>query len=119
FVRGDVGQPPIRTASADVVLARYVLWLLSDPAGVLRRWARLLRPAGKLVLVEDRWWLAPRGIRRDLLDVVGCALPGAAVARLDDEDLWGGPIGDERIVVMAGPAPTHRAGGRRRDPDTT
>ena len=42
--------------SVDAVLARHLLWTLPDPLAALARWVRLVRPGGRLVLVEGRWW---------------------------------------------------------------
>ncbi len=53
--QGDAGDPAYALASCDVVLARHVLWALPDPEQALARWVRLLRPGGRLVLVEGRW----------------------------------------------------------------
>jgi ubiquinone/menaquinone biosynthesis C-methylase UbiE len=52
---GDAAAPRYPPASADVVLARHVVWALPDPADALRRWAEPLRPRGRLVLIEGRW----------------------------------------------------------------
>ena len=52
---GDAADPPLAEAAYDVVLCRHVLWALPDPAAALRRWVRLLAPAGRLLLVEGRW----------------------------------------------------------------
>ena len=53
---GDAADPPGDAGTYDVVLARHVLWALPDPSAALARWVRLLRPGGRLVLVEGRWW---------------------------------------------------------------
>jgi ubiquinone/menaquinone biosynthesis C-methylase UbiE len=37
FRQGDAHAPPVEAASADVVLARHVLWALTDPLSALRR----------------------------------------------------------------------------------
>lgn len=55
---GDAADPPVRRHAFDVILARHVLWTLPDPPAVLRRWVGLLRPRGRLVLVEGRWGAA-------------------------------------------------------------
>jgi SAM-dependent methyltransferase len=47
---GDAAHPPVEEASYDAVLATFVLFFLDDPGAVLRRWARLLRPGGRLGL---------------------------------------------------------------------
>lgn len=52
FLLGDAAEPPVAAGAYDVVLARHVLWMLPDVAAVLRRWVSLLRPGGRLVLVE-------------------------------------------------------------------
>lgn len=52
---GDAAEPPVVEGRFDVVLVRHLLWALPDPVAVLRRWARLLRRGGRLVLVEGRW----------------------------------------------------------------
>src|SRR5438045_899489 len=103
FALGDVTTPALREATVDVVLARYILWLLREPVDVLRRWSRLLRPGGTIVLIEDRWWPGPGGRPRDLLSIVGAAIPGAAVHRLEDGDLWGDVMEDERVAVVSHP----------------
>jgi SAM-dependent methyltransferase len=53
---GDVAYPPIEPASVDVVLARHILWTLPDPQPALACWRTLLRPGGRFLLVEGRWW---------------------------------------------------------------
>src|SRR4051794_38557921 len=55
LVRGDAADPPFDRRSADVVLCRHVLWALPDRDAALANWTRLLRPGGRLVLVEGNW----------------------------------------------------------------
>jgi SAM-dependent methyltransferase len=47
FERGDAADPPFAPASFDVVLSRYVLWTMVDPAWTLSNWLLLLRPGGR------------------------------------------------------------------------
>ena len=75
ITEGDAFAPPLAAATYDVVLSRHVLWALPDPVEALRRWTALLRPDGRLVLVEGSWvtgagltadqvavrWRPPRG----------------------------------------------------------
>ena len=70
WILGDASAPSLDHASVDVVLCRHVLWALPDPAEVVARWVRLLRPAGRLVLVEGFWHTGaglhhPRRVRSD------------------------------------------------------
>ncbi|MFN8157167.1 MAG: GNAT family N-acetyltransferase [Candidatus Nanopelagicales bacterium] len=104
-VTGDASYPPWPAGSVDVVLARHVVWALPDPAGSLGRWLGLLRPGGRLVLVEG-FWHTGAGLHADelvaLLDAHGC---DSEVVVLDDPQLWGGPLRDERYAVVAQPRP--------------
>jgi SAM-dependent methyltransferase len=55
FLEADAAAPPLDAAAYDVVLSRHVLWAMDSPAAALDRWIALLRPAGRLVLVEGSW----------------------------------------------------------------
>ncbi|MBF8188627.1 methyltransferase domain-containing protein [Nonomuraea sp. K274] len=119
---GDAGDPP-PTGPFDVVLVRHLVWTLPDPGEALRRWLGLLRPDGRLVLVEGRWQTSAGG---DPYAPGSPPLPwygGVTAARLTealeplahvihheqltDPALWGRPIQDERYVLIATPAADH------------
>ena len=51
----NAAEPAFAPASFDVLLCRHLLWALPAPAEVLRRWAALLKPGGRLLLIEGRW----------------------------------------------------------------
>ncbi|MFD5497281.1 class I SAM-dependent methyltransferase, partial [Streptomyces sp. NPDC127091] len=104
--RAPARPPPTRERRHDVVLVRHVLWTLPDPARVLRHWRGLLRPGGRLVLVEGVWGtVSPVGIPVDRLTSLLAPFAGhLRVERLSDETaLWGREVGDERYVVVATP----------------
>ncbi len=99
FTVGDASRPPWPTGSFDVALCRHVLWALDDPAAALRQWLRLLRPAGRLIVIEGQWWTGagmPAAAVSDLLAAEGRS---AAVTVLADPRLWGRAITDERYLV--------------------
>ncbi|GIH95150.1 class I SAM-dependent methyltransferase [Planobispora siamensis] len=114
---GDAGDPPVGPRRFDVVLARHLLWTLPDPRAALRRWTDLLRPGGRLVLVEGRWNMPADGAgyvagaeAMPWMGGVGAAvLTGALrelvtelrVEPLTDPMLWGREIDDERYAVIA------------------
>ena len=104
---GDANDPDLDPGSFDVVLSRHVLWAMRDPADALRRWLRLVRPGGRVVLVEGRWSTGVGLARADTVDLVRGAGLAPESRLLDDPALWGGPIGDERYLVVADlpPAP--------------
>ena len=102
FLSGDAASPPLTAESFDVVLCRHVLWALPDPARALLNWSRLLRPRGRLVLIEGFWHTGVGLHRHD----VEAALPPTAIEKTfenlsDDATLWGGPVNDERFVITA------------------
>lgn len=114
---GDAGDPPPQAGeSFDVVLTRHLLWTLPDPQTALRRWTRLLRPGGRLVLIEGRWGAvtdapytpgAPLlpwngGVTAECLSAaVRPLVRDLRTEPLDDPDLWGHPIDDERYALIA------------------
>ena len=104
IVEGDASYPPWPSGSVDAVVARHVVWALPDPVAAMDRWLALLRPGGRLVLVEG-FWHTGAGLHAaeltDLLEGLGCAVE---VRVLDDPALWGGPLRDERYAVVARPA---------------
>ena len=55
FEIGDAIDPPGESASVDAVISRHVLWTLTDPERALSNWRRLLRPGGRLVIIDGLW----------------------------------------------------------------
>lgn len=108
---GDAVRPPVGDGRFDVVLVRHMLWALPDPAAALRRWARLLRRGGRLVLVEGRWGESePAGLTADTLAALAAPLASRThVEQLaHDTVLWGRPVRDERYVAVIHPVPPRR-----------
>ncbi|MFB6770285.1 class I SAM-dependent methyltransferase [Streptomyces sp. NPDC056337] len=106
FLEGDAAAPPVGEQRFDAVLVRHVLWTLPDPGRALSRWRHLLRPGGRLVLVEGVWGaVTPVGIPADQLTALLTPLAGRVrVERLsDDPALWGREVTDERYAVVALP----------------
>ncbi|WP_189309839.1 class I SAM-dependent methyltransferase [Streptomyces brasiliensis] len=106
FLVGDAAAPPVGEQRYDVVLVRHVLWTLPDPARVLRHWWSLLRPGGRLVLVEGVWGMgtvSPVGIAADRVTALLESLAGhVRVEPLSDDPLlWGREVEDERYAVLA------------------
>lgn len=104
FLVGDAASPPVGEERFDTLLVRHVLWALPDTARVLRHWRGLLRPGGRLVLIEGVWGTtAPVGIPADRLTALLAPLTGDV--RLEplsqDARLWGGAVTDERYAVVA------------------
>ncbi|WP_327664083.1 MULTISPECIES: class I SAM-dependent methyltransferase [unclassified Streptomyces] len=103
FLLGDAAEPPVAAGAYDVVLARHVLWMLPDMGAVLRRWVSLLRPGGRLVLVEGVWGeVSPAGIpAARLADALAPLVADVRREPLsEDARLWGREVVDERYAVI-------------------
>ena len=110
--QADASEPPFEAGSFDVVFARHILWTLPNPTEALRRWAALLRPGGRMVLVEGRWGLEAADGRPDLpwragvpsdelAAVVGELVGESVVVQLTDTVFWGREIEHERYLLRA------------------
>lgn len=97
---GDAFEPPLDPASYDVVLSRHVLWAMPAPAVALERWAALLRPGGRLVLVEGKWSTGAGLAAAETVALVEGVGRDPRLLRLPDPSYWGGPTSDERYVVV-------------------
>ncbi len=119
-VRFDVGDAealPCADASFDLVIERHVIWTLPAPEVALREWARVLRPGGRLVLIEGDWRRGsvnpdyagivdalplyggrPASELRERVAVAG--FESVTVQPLMDAVLWGGPGERERYAVL-------------------
>ncbi|MER6308813.1 class I SAM-dependent methyltransferase [Streptomyces sp. NPDC001657] len=104
FLVGDAAEPPVGERRFDVVLVRHLLWALPDPTAALRRWADLLVPGGRLVLVEGRWGESdPIGIPADELTRLVAPLAAHTTVQdlAHDAVLWGKEVHDERYALLA------------------
>ena len=55
FEEGDAEQLPLGPASFDLVISRHVLWTLPHPPEAINEWIRVLRPGGRLVIVDSQF----------------------------------------------------------------
>jgi ubiquinone/menaquinone biosynthesis C-methylase UbiE len=101
FTEGDAADPPLPAASFDVVLSRHVLWALPDPGAGLLNWRRLLRPGGRLILIEGSWSTGAGLTAAECTGLVRQLGGQVELRTLDDPALWGGPITDERYLVIS------------------
>lgn len=71
FRTGDAEAVAVPDNAYDVVTARHLIWTLPNPSNALREWRRVVRPGGRIVLVEGYWdfpqpWEEYREIHDDL-----------------------------------------------------
>lgn len=101
FSPGEAGAPPLTERAFDAVLCRHVLRALPNPEAALQAWMRLLRPSGRLVLMEGRWSTGADLPSQQTVAHLRCQGLAPTVESLTDPRYWGGPIVNERYVVSA------------------
>jgi ubiquinone/menaquinone biosynthesis C-methylase UbiE len=100
-VTSDAAAPVLPAASFKVVLSRHVLWAMPNVDAALAAWIRLLQPGGTLMLIEGRWHTGA-GLKASWAkEAVLRHRTSVSVTPLDDPALWGGPITDERYLLVS------------------
>ena len=59
FEEADAEQLPFAPASFDLVMSRHLLWTLPHPEAAIDEWIRVLRPGGRLVVVDSQLGAGP------------------------------------------------------------
>ncbi len=99
FTVADAADPPLERAY-DVVLCRHVLWVLPDQPAAVDRWVGLLGDGGILLLIEGSWHTGAGLTALETEALLRAAGRTPTTYRLDDPVLWGGPMTDERYLVV-------------------
>jgi SAM-dependent methyltransferase len=60
FRAGDAVDPPLSPQSFDVIASRHVFWTLREPERALRNWRALLRPGGRLLIIDGLYFSGPQ-----------------------------------------------------------
>lgn len=99
----DASAPKFPAQSFDAIICRQVLWALPDAKTTLQNWSALLKPGGKLLLIEGIF-ASGNGMSED---AVHAAMPGSltiteTIDLAQQPSLWGGPIADQRILFVVG-----------------
>lgn len=76
-------------AAFDAVVTRHLVWTLPDAPAAFRTWARVLRPGGRVLIVDGNWRQVPPHLRliRALADRLQPPQPDDTFAQ-DYADLW-------------------------------
>ena len=57
FRQGDAENLPFEDESFDAVINRHVLWTLPNPEKAISEWKRVLKPDGKVMIIDGNWYL--------------------------------------------------------------
>ena len=98
----DAAFPQLPGQQFDVILCRHLLWALPEPTQVLQRWSELLKPQGRLILIEG-FWMTGAGLHaQELNKMLPATLTNVSIHNLsDDPNLWGKHVTDERYAIIA------------------
>jgi ubiquinone/menaquinone biosynthesis C-methylase UbiE len=84
------------------IVCRHLLWALPDPAVALQHWSKLLRPGGRLLLVEGFWHTGGGLHAAQVASALPAAFTVIAIEQLGKHaTLWGAAMDDERYIVVA------------------
>ncbi|MCL0047415.1 class I SAM-dependent methyltransferase, partial [Thermodesulfovibrionales bacterium] len=56
FRVGDAEKLPFADNTFDVVINKWLLWTLPAPEKAISEWRRVLKPGGRLIIVDGNWW---------------------------------------------------------------
>jgi ubiquinone/menaquinone biosynthesis C-methylase UbiE len=98
----DAAAPRLARGRYDAIVCRHVLWALPEIGQVLRRWAGLLRPGGRLLLIEGFWHTGTGLHPQEVVSALPEKLALRTVQDLSGQPaLWGGAVMDERYLISA------------------
>jgi ubiquinone/menaquinone biosynthesis C-methylase UbiE len=98
----DAAFPDFPSQRFDAILCRHLLWTLPEPAKVLQRWITLLKPKGRLVLIEGFWHTGAGLKSKALLEMLPDSMSHVRLQNLSEQAaLWGKVVEDERYLITA------------------
>ncbi|MBX3066950.1 MAG: methyltransferase domain-containing protein [Anaerolineae bacterium] len=98
----DAAFPPFDAQQFDLILCRHLLFMLPTPDQVLRHWVSLLKPRGRLLLIEGFWHTGAGLHSGEIVALLPDSLTQVAVRNLSEQaDLWGADVSDERYAITA------------------
>lgn len=96
FRKGDAEAPPFPQESFDAVVSRHVLWTLPNPEKAVREWRRILRPGGRVIVIDGNWSRKDRTWLQELWRV--SAMPLIAITEWRDPR-WKGQELDQHLPM--------------------
>lgn len=56
FQQGDAEKLEEESGAYDVVVNRHILWTMPHPRQAVKEWARVLKPGGRLIVIDGDWF---------------------------------------------------------------
>ncbi len=97
----DAASPQLPLNHYDAIVCRHLLWTLPEPKEVLQRWAELLKPKGRLILIEG-YWGTNAGLRAsEVIEMLPGSFPNYSFQDLSENaNFWGREVNDERYAII-------------------
>lgn len=98
----DAANPTLSASQFDAIVCRHLLWALPNPTQVLSRWEALLKPGGRLLIIEGFWHTGAGLHTQEILQLLSPSLKDVKVRNLSEiSGLWGEIVSDERYAITA------------------
>lgn len=109
FLLADAQNTMEPQASRDAVICRHLVWTLTEPEAAFADWLRVLRPGGRLVILDGNWAEARPGARwiRPLIRALSRFAP--------DDPVDGGMMARHEAIMAALPYGKGLTADRLRD----
>ena len=98
----DASFPDFPPRQFNTIICRHLLWAIPEPDQVLQRWAKLLMPNGRCIMIEGFWETGAGLHANDVIKMLPSLFINSGVVNLSkNSDLWGRNVNDERYVIIA------------------
>ena len=98
----DAAFPQLAHKQFDVIVCRHLLWALPEPEQVLQNWVELLKPKGRLLLIEGYWETGGGLHANEIIEILPPSFSRFLVQDLsDNSNFWGKEVTDERYAIIA------------------
>jgi 2-polyprenyl-3-methyl-5-hydroxy-6-metoxy-1,4-benzoquinol methylase len=97
----EASRPLFPHQQFDAILCRHLLWTLPKPNEVLHRWSELLKPKGRLILIEGHWGTGAGLHADEIIQILPASLTGLVLHNLSENpNFWGKAVSDERYAII-------------------
>jgi len=74
FKKGDAEDLPFEDGLFDAVVNRYVLWTVTKPEKAISEWQRVLKPGGRIVIIDGNWYRSEKSLKRTVWQFISMFL---------------------------------------------
>lgn len=98
----DAASPELPNGQFDAIICRHLLWTMPEPKKILQRWADLLKPKGRIILIEGYWSTGIGMHANEIIEILPVSFADFSFHNLsEDSNFWGKDVDDERYAIIA------------------